>query len=388
MAQTRTRKKIVIKGNDYDGCLGWLAILLNTDFIKTYELHKELVNEIGQYPANAKISALFLEKFLEKSDYGKKIATQAKHLGIEKIILISSSNRQDIKTDVFNRIHNRESHGGHDNGSAFLFLSTFASFLKKRLGDKIEKDQRTLSDIWKGKNFGCEYEQVKEFCECYDIKKFNQDDKNLNNFLEDFKKIDEEKNKDSFFNHSKIPLLYAQMHSFAKEHKDNDILFEFYDDRKDICLALYYAFSKFPELLPENVDFKIYRYSPAPNINGNEKIIKGSVLKNAYGTPLSEDGYHIIKGDGKIDKNYQENVKKLHAIYQDFSLLTGTDIGKDILELETIGFVLRKFKKEHRKDLQESALIANSLLSNSPSNKLPHESSEQDKSYTNKMEAL
>src|SRR3990167_2368974 len=142
---SQARRNIVIKSNDYDECFAWLAVLKNRYFLNTYRDYLKNPEE-ENHSFLTRYSNIF-ETFLKDSAYGKKISEQAEHKSIDKIILISGSNRQTLRNDAFNRLNNFPAHGEHDNGSAFLFLDDFTGFLEKKLGDKIQKDQRTMADI-------------------------------------------------------------------------------------------------------------------------------------------------------------------------------------------------------------------------------------------------
>ncbi|QRN04620.1 hypothetical protein GH742_12485 [Legionella sp. MW5194] len=60
---------------------------------------------------------------------------------------------------------------------------------------------------------------------------------------------------------SKVSLLYAQMQLAAMDHPNDDIEFNFYDDRKDIAEPLFAFFQKNPELIPKNVRLNVIGYS-------------------------------------------------------------------------------------------------------------------------------
>ena len=304
MAQARTRKKIVIKGNDYDGCLGWVALLTSPYF----QTRHEIVRPDGQ-KLPKEINNEILKSFLVNSGYGKKIKEQFNDPSIEEIILTSSSSRQNLELDLFARItHMLEPGGDGDSGSAFLFLDTLSEFLEEELkSKKIKKDQRTFDDIWNKKDLGSAYKHIAS-----EYKRLGLDSgnftENLQGLKDQYSKLLESKEPPLVFDNEKITLLYAQIHSFAKEHKDDDILFEFYDDRENICGALHYAFSNFPQLLPKNVQFKIYHYDL---FHDDIDELISRIQKN----PLDENCYALIKGTGSIDESYSDHIKELHAIF-------------------------------------------------------------------------
>lgn len=62
------------------------------------------------------------------------------------------------------------------------------------------------------------------------------------------------------FAEDKINILYAQMHHQAALHPDEEITFNFYDDRLDILRALHNFFQKYPTLIPHNVELSLFHY--------------------------------------------------------------------------------------------------------------------------------
>ncbi|HAT6937706.1 TPA: hypothetical protein JAN57_12285 [Legionella pneumophila] len=90
---------------------------------------------------------------------------------------------------------------------------------------------------------------------------------------------------------SKFLMLYAQIQYMAQKYPDENINFEFYDDKEDILKPLYELFSKNPDLIPANVTLNIKRY-----LNGN----------------LIDTGFNPILGQGPQQENYQSIVKWIH----------------------------------------------------------------------------
>lgn len=101
------------------------------------------------------------------------------------------------------------------------------------------------------------------------------------------------------FDSSKVSILYAQMHKIANENPDEDIVFEFFDDKKSrgsvnedaVLDVLKNFFSKYPELIPDNVLLKLNQYE--------ETML----------TPVAE-----IVGTGFIDASYRETVMQMWEI--------------------------------------------------------------------------
>lgn len=91
------------------------------------------------------------------------------------------------------------------------------------------------------------------------------------------------------FDESKLSILYAQMHKIASEHPKDHIVFDFYDDRAGahgLLTRLHQFFAEYPETLPKNIILRMHHYDGGKIHN----------LKH-------------VRGTGKIDKNYHENVK-------------------------------------------------------------------------------
>lgn len=94
---------------------------------------------------------------------------------------------------------------------------------------------------------------------------------------------------DWIFDHSKVTLLYAQMHKLAQTYPNEKIRFDFFDDRRDILNGLYAFFSQNPELIPKNVVLGL----------------------NVYEGDRSPVHLSDIKGTGIIDGDYQQTVKDM-----------------------------------------------------------------------------
>ena len=71
----------------------------------------------------------------------------------------------------------------------------------------------------------------------------------------------------SFFDKSKLIILYSQMHDIAKKHPTDNIVFDFFDDRgngslqtEDILENLSNYFTNYPEMIPNNVLLRLHHY--------------------------------------------------------------------------------------------------------------------------------
>lgn len=110
--------------------------------------------------------------------------------------------------------------------------------------------------------------------------------------------------KEYIFDKFKLSLLYAQMHKIASENPDDEIVFDFFDDREDILYSLQNTFSKHPELIPPNLTLHLYQY--------NNKIL----------TPFFE-----TKGNSNnlIDYNYQNNLYSILGMDPNSILRSNTE---------------------------------------------------------------
>ena len=96
------------------------------------------------------------------------------------------------------------------------------------------------------------------------------------------------------FDETKATILYAQMHKIALQYPEEQIVFNFYDDRgmgpyKNILGHLAIFFSTHRSLVPNNVTLSLNHYNGGPII-----------------TTLQ-----TIQGTGFIDKNYRQTVKDM-----------------------------------------------------------------------------
>lgn len=60
---------------------------------------------------------------------------------------------------------------------------------------------------------------------------------------------------------SKVSLLFAQMQLASMQNPNDDIVFNFYDDRQDIVEGLQKFYTEHPELIPKNVTLNLVGYT-------------------------------------------------------------------------------------------------------------------------------
>ncbi|MDX1837079.1 hypothetical protein DIZ81_07515 [Legionella taurinensis] len=196
------------------------------------------------------------------------IATNAE--GYDSTTLYAGTNRQSVSDDRANAYKN-------DTGSAFPHLMQLAAYLKDKLR-KVKLDKFLLTDLYHQRKAG---ESFNEALSLLDKDNLHYDQEKMKNGPF----------KDWLHDQSKLTLLYAQIHRFAKQHPKDALDFYFYDDREDILEKLHAYFQQNPNRLPSNLCLRIKRYCG-----------EGS-LKD----------YPSIQGTGKLDKKYKATVKRLAA---------------------------------------------------------------------------
>ncbi len=165
------------------------------------------------------------------------------------------SNRQSYQVDMMNSIFGK--------GSCFPAVRTVSDYLGTQL------DPFLLADVFGDLDSGTSYARA-------------MDNEYQGTHI------------DWLFDETKVIILYAQMHKIALENPDEQILFDFFDDRgnksdkKDILENLSDFYSKHLDLIPANVTLRLNHY-------------EGDAV-----TRIKE-----IPGSGFIDMNYRQTVKDL-----------------------------------------------------------------------------
>lgn len=301
VSHPKPKKKMIVKSIDYDNCIGYVAALENPGFRKKYILdHPE-----------AKDHKDLWKFFIENSPFGKLLKEQLEDKEVTEVVFTSGSNRASLVADLYNRYGNFDALGGFDGGSSFRFFQNFTEYLKELLaktgGEKISYNARTLFDIWWKK------QPTDYIVEQKDTPGYPTDFINSKKQLRENRRILEkhfqEIGPDPFFDHSKISLLYAQIHAIARDHPDTEIQYDFYDDRPEICHALYTAFYNHPELLPKNVKLNINTYDLFATKDWMSFMTAVVPRMDSFSAVPSL----TIQGEGAINMNYADDVKLLHA---------------------------------------------------------------------------
>lgn len=173
---------------------------------------------------------------------------------IDRIILLSGSNRQSFLIEFFNMkgIPELSSFSAAKEIEHYLAPATLDTFL--------------LADIYGDLEDGASYARAMD-------KEYKGE------------------HSDWLFDDTKVTVLYAQMHKIAMENPYEDIVFDFYDDRQDILNELAHFFAKYVELVPGNITLRLNKYA------GKEV------------TPIKN-----IEGQGFVDTNFKQTVKDMTSL--------------------------------------------------------------------------
>lgn len=178
-----------------------------------------------------------------------------------KSIVFLGSNRQSFYTDFHNKVK-------HKTHSCFPVIRNIANALLAEL------DTFLLADIYGDLDNGVSFERA--------LNQKNQDTQHA-----EYK-----------FDHTKLSIIYAQVHKIANQYPNEDFHFDFYDDQglrddPDILEWLHQYFTIYPELLPTNCTLRLHHY------------IGGQPTQVA-----------VISGEGLIDSNYKQTIKDMFNLVE------------------------------------------------------------------------
>ncbi|MFA6302873.1 MAG: hypothetical protein WC627_07045 [Legionella sp.] len=178
-----------------------------------------------------------------------------------KSIVFLGSNRQSFYTDF----HNKVKHRTH---SCFPVIRVIAHVLEAEL------DTFLLADIYGDLDDGVSFARA--------LNQKNQDMQHA-----EYK-----------FDHTKLSIIYAQVHKIANKYPNEDFHFDFYDDQglreyQDILEWLHGYFTLYPELLPTNCTLRLHHYI------GDQP------------TQVA-----VITGVGLIDSNYKQTIKDMFNLVE------------------------------------------------------------------------
>jgi hypothetical protein len=309
---------------DYDGCFDAYAIWCNpalTEMLKAHGLTQEK----------------WLHYVLENSPIGQSILEAAKNPKTKRLVFVSISNRQNLILDVTNRMNNFDEKDHFENGSVFAFIPKWTEAVRDFLKDNgitevaVEYCEHTLHDIWYENEAGTEYRR----CETpnYPLaftNKLEDLDKALDKLHEtgDYYNPLNPAVSAPYFDHSKISTTYALCHAFEEQYPGKKMV-RIYDDRPEICLSIYQAFTEHATLLPESIALQVYHHDTySPSFNPKEiaskkpATIMNLCLTHKSSNPTlhameeKENKLHFvpIQGEGPYDAQYKQNVRELHHI--------------------------------------------------------------------------
>ncbi|HDV5708819.1 TPA: hypothetical protein RJD49_000465 [Legionella pneumophila] len=204
----------------------------------------------------------------------KKIKHESAKNKLQKIIVFNGSNRQSMFMEQLNALREKSVF----RGSFCLALQRLCDYLK------VELDKTLLPDITRDLEYGTTFnrimDEVLNNVEWLDNKKiqhihvpYPDYNENWHAKLDPFKRI----------------LLFAQMQKIRNDHPDEDIIFNFIDDKDDILSTLEKYFINYSHLIPHGVTLRLNHYD---------------------GGSLSL--YASIKGTGSTYSNYRQIVKDMH----------------------------------------------------------------------------
>lgn len=219
---------------DFDGCL------FNRDYI--FAKDKKVIEH----------NQAFLDKIKDENK------NEDKGQYYDKVVCLIGSNRQSKEFDDHNRYVILMGHGLVDKGSCFPAIKEVSEYLGATL------DPMLLADIFADLPDGEAYRRTT---------------------TPDYKG----EHPRTYFDASKVALLYAQIHKAAMDDPTAEIIFDFYDDKREILDGLIQFFKKYPELMPRNVTLGLNLY------DGGE------------GGALIEE----FQGTGFIDSHYRQTVKDI-----------------------------------------------------------------------------
>lgn len=227
-------KLILVKSIDFDGCIFHAGYIVSKSRNRLLETNAEFI---------------------------KSEALRMQREGYDEAHFINGSYRQDYVTDF--------THGKWANkGSSYSALDSLAAAFQKAAPTiPCRRNNHLLADMYGNKPAGENFENALQRKHgTYPFSKWVHDE-------------------------SKLTLTYAQMHKFASENKQSNIVYELIDDDEDVLDGLAKLYAQHSDLIPHNVALRFRHYN-------------GGVVKN-HG--------HVIQGIGEIDDNYHENVKLMVA---------------------------------------------------------------------------
>lgn len=198
------------------------------------------------------------------------------------------SNRQSLKLDALNALHN-------ENGLAYPAMNVFSHAVEASF------DPLLLSDITVDKKAGFNLALLRKYADSANVRLQTQIASR--SFLESLLK---KEHPGFLYSREKVNILYA----FAQRagHFNGPVDLHFYDDLiKTVIEPAALFFKKFPTLLPNNVTLRFHTYA-------NEPLGERPLFQNQGNIPslITE-----VKGEGALDPNYYETTNRMARIAEE-----------------------------------------------------------------------
>lgn len=292
-------KKVRYYSLDFDGCLSNEAFFDALARIEIDDSGKK--KPWTEYASESQVNLALIEanlQFLEsiKSTHTDEIADE---------FVIVGSNRQNLLIDWGN---GSKSHS--PTGSVFPRLKSIAQFLGAKL------DKFLIGDIEAGKPFGTGFDQVSN------SSRLNANGSYKNSHINQIET--DPINSKLVDDATKVSTLFAQMQKVSMEHPEQEIDFNFYDDRRDIIEGLISFFGQHPELIPINVVFSLNGYS-GPRTESTQRSRNETVYDFGPAQRVAS-----IQGNGAIPKTILE-WSSFYKTMKDILIAERTEQGVDYL---------------------------------------------------------
>lgn len=239
IAKNIVKKRINVRSIDYDGCLS--------------QHHK--VRDVKKLIARNK-------------EFLSNIANNIKEEKFDEVITIVGSNRQCHRVDK--HCSNR-----YGTSSAFIAIEHVTEELKKSCPEcKFSFDRYLQADAYNDLDDGTSLDSA-----------LQSYDKENHQYLEE--KLSQ---PHAVRDPTKLSLLYTQMHRIASKHRNDEIIFDFYDNEEGIISYLTSVFSDPANhfLIPNNVKLRIHQHS---------REVSGKVME--------------VQGIGRIDFSYKNSLMEM-----------------------------------------------------------------------------
>lgn len=244
--------------------------------------------------ANQPIEELFYEK--NKIHFFTPLIKKLREEKYDGVINALGTNRQSMHLDKINwKVHN--------SASCVPVLPMIQSILSQSLPCPVVFDPFVMADIY-GQNLSAGESYLKMLKEYYS----SHDD--------------EISHAQTMFDDYKGSLLYAHLHRVANFFDPSDeIVVDFYDDRKDILAILHRFFTKKPSLMPKNVRLRLHHYDGTADFSPYEKEIQGTgdcdkqydwsiryICSQTYYGQLSDNNWCGIETAEKLQEFHDKNI--------------------------------------------------------------------------------